>query len=152
MFWINGIIVATNGMLSRTEETSAESQSTSSDVFVTSPSVSATAPVARSRMTPVSLRPPTATKRPMKKKMVAHSTLRIEKSTSCWLPPASSKAPNRATTDDSICVNECVKKPRIVRPSTKSERASSLRSFRDFVSSICMISACSSGFVTICLR
>ena len=64
-------------------------------------------------------------KRPMKKKMVGHSTFRSAVSTTFELPPARSsikKPPVKAMREDSICVMECVKKPRMTSTKTKRQR------------------------------
>ena len=124
---MSGIIVATNGMLSSTEEMIALIQRMRSDVAVRSPPVALTAVSASWAMMPTSIRPPTAIKSPIKKKIVGHSTACIAFSTRCSLPPArrsSRKPPESAMSEDSICVKECVKNPRIVSPSTKSDRFS----------------------------
>ena len=82
MVWIMGMRVATKGMLSRKAEMRAEAHKTNTMASTSLSPTSSSMPLASMAMTPVLFRPPTTTNRPMKNKMVDHSTPRITSSAS----------------------------------------------------------------------
>ena len=73
---ISGIMVATNGMLSRTDENTAEPQRMRIISSVTLPPVTETSALPSALITPHLTMPPTMTNRPVKNRMVDHSTPR----------------------------------------------------------------------------
>ena len=101
MVRMSGMRVATKGMLSRNEETMADTHRMSRMVMVMWPLVRPMRPLARTWMMPVSCRPPTTTNRPVKKRMVVHSTPVMTSSMS-WCPMSSmTAAAVRAMVQDS---------------------------------------------------
>ena len=124
---ISGIIVATNGMLSTTAEATAEIHMMASAVTARSPPVVSRTHPARMASTPACSMPCTTMNRPMKKKIVTHSTspnLRwtLSDCASAFLPTfvtsSRSAAPNIAMVAGSSRSGWANRKATITSPST----------------------------------
>ena len=100
---IRGIMVATKGMLSTKAEAIAENHKINIPVMVKLPAVAVNAHCAMLLIKPVSIRPPTTMKSPMKKKMVGHSTVNKMSSGSSLVMNIKRTAPDNAMVADSRC-------------------------------------------------
>ena len=100
IFTINGIIVATNGILSKKAEAMAATHKINSDVIITLPPVRLINPLANTSRTPTVSSAPTITNNPIKKKMVGNSTSSNTSSTSTLLINKRIPAPNKAIVAD----------------------------------------------------
>lgn len=100
---IRGMRVATKGMLSRKAEMRAENHRMMTSVRARLPWVADMSQSARSWITPVSCKPPTTTNRPVKKRMVVHSTPATVSSRSCRPMSSMMAAAVRAMVQDSRC-------------------------------------------------
>jgi len=152
MSWINGIMVATKGMLSTKAEAMADSHKISIAVGIILPPVISSAHLATASITPTSSSPPTSTKRPIKKKITGHSTACRTCSGSSLAIRSSRLAPDRAMTEDSRWTYWCRMKPSTVRQSTNKHLRRSAWSLISSCSFNVMMFFCISGFVTICFR
>lgn len=101
IWWISGIIVATKGMLSTKAEAMAENHNINIPVSLKLPAVAVIAHLAMLLIKPVSIRPPTTIKSPIKKKMVGHSTVNKTSSGSSFVMNIKSTAPDKAIVADS---------------------------------------------------